>query len=53
LSDPLRLRDFRSADAPQANRLALAAFDQFKNYYSDWAAIVRERRLHDNARRAR
>jgi ribosomal protein S18 acetylase RimI-like enzyme len=39
LSDPLRLRDFRSADAPQANRLALAAFDQFKNYYSDWAAM--------------
>ena len=30
LREPLRLRDFRAADAPQVNRVALAAFNQFK-----------------------
>jgi ribosomal protein S18 acetylase RimI-like enzyme len=40
LSEPLRLRDFRAADAPQVNRLALAAFEQFKAHYSDWAAMA-------------
>jgi ribosomal protein S18 acetylase RimI-like enzyme len=41
LSDaPIRLRDFRAAEATQVGRLALAAFDQFKNYYSDWAAMA-------------
>lgn len=40
MSEPLRLRDFRAADAPQVNRLALAAFDQFKSHYSDWPAMA-------------
>jgi ribosomal protein S18 acetylase RimI-like enzyme len=38
--EPVRLRDFRAADARQVNRLALAAFDQFKTHYSDWPAMV-------------
>ena len=40
LSDALRLRDFRPADAPQVNRLAVAAFEQFKTHYSDWPAMA-------------
>jgi hypothetical protein len=32
---PVQLRDFRGADAPQVNRVALAAFEQFKAHYSD------------------
>jgi ribosomal protein S18 acetylase RimI-like enzyme len=40
LSDALRLRDFRPADALQVNHLALAAFDQFKTHYSDWPAMA-------------
>jgi ribosomal protein S18 acetylase RimI-like enzyme len=40
LREPLRLRDFRAADAPQVNRVALAAFDQFKTHYSDWPAMA-------------
>jgi ribosomal protein S18 acetylase RimI-like enzyme len=40
LREPLRLRDFRPADAPQVNRVALAAFDQFKTHYSDWPAMT-------------
>jgi ribosomal protein S18 acetylase RimI-like enzyme len=35
----IELRDFRAADAAQVNRLALAAFDQFKSHYSDWPAM--------------
>jgi ribosomal protein S18 acetylase RimI-like enzyme len=40
LSEPARLRDFRAADAPRVDRLALAAFAQFKAHYSDWPAMV-------------
>ena len=40
MSEPLRLRDFRAADAPRINRLAVAAFAQFKPHYSDWPAMV-------------
>jgi ribosomal protein S18 acetylase RimI-like enzyme len=40
LSDPPRLRDFRAADAAHVNRLALAAFEQFKAHYSDWPAMA-------------
>ena len=36
----MRLRDFHAADAPQVNRLALAAFEQFKTHYSDWPAMA-------------
>jgi ribosomal protein S18 acetylase RimI-like enzyme len=40
LSEPLRLREFRAADAPQVDRLALAAFAQFEAHYSDWPAMA-------------
>jgi GNAT superfamily N-acetyltransferase len=36
----MRLRDFHAADAPQVNRLALAAFEQFKTHYPDWPAMA-------------
>lgn len=36
----IRLRDFRAADAPQVNRLALAAFEQFNTHYADWPAMA-------------
>jgi ribosomal protein S18 acetylase RimI-like enzyme len=35
----VRLRDFRDADAVHVNRVALAAFDQFRSQYSDWPAM--------------
>jgi ribosomal protein S18 acetylase RimI-like enzyme len=41
LSDvPIRLRDFRAADAREVDRVALAAFEQFKSHYSDWPAMA-------------
>jgi ribosomal protein S18 acetylase RimI-like enzyme len=40
LSEPLRLREFRAADAPRVDRLALAAFAQFEAHYSDWPAMA-------------
>lgn len=36
----ITLREFRAVDAPQVNRVALAAFDQFKAHYSDWPAMA-------------
>jgi ribosomal protein S18 acetylase RimI-like enzyme len=36
----MRLRDFHAADAPQVNRVALAAFEQFRTHYSDWPAMA-------------
>ena len=34
------IRDFRDDDAPAVNRLALAAFEEFRTAYSDWAAMA-------------
>ena len=36
----ITLRDFRDTDAVQVNRVALAAFDEFKSRYADWPAMV-------------
>jgi ribosomal protein S18 acetylase RimI-like enzyme len=36
----IALRDFRDTDAMQVNRVALAAFDEFKSEYTDWPAMV-------------
>jgi ribosomal protein S18 acetylase RimI-like enzyme len=36
----MTLRDFRDADAVQVNRVALAAFDEFRSQYTDWPAMV-------------
>jgi ribosomal protein S18 acetylase RimI-like enzyme len=36
----MRLRDFRATDAPLVNRLAVAAFEQFEEHYSDWSAMA-------------
>src|SRR5882724_8162013 len=36
---PLKIRDFRAADAAQIDRIAVAAFDQYKADFSDWPAM--------------
>lgn|GEM_PF-2376803 len=36
----VQLRDFRAADAPQVNRVALVAFEEFKSHHSDWPAMT-------------
>ena len=33
------LRDFRAGDAGAVNRVALAAFEQYRGAYSDWTAF--------------
>ena len=35
----IRLRDYQSSDAENLNRIAVSAFDQFRNHYSDWPAM--------------
>ena len=35
----IRLRDYQSSDADNLNRIAVSAFDQFRNHYSDWPAM--------------
>jgi len=34
------LRDFRSDDADDVNRVALAAFEQYRDSYADWPAMA-------------
>jgi ribosomal protein S18 acetylase RimI-like enzyme len=36
----LLIRDFREDDAQGVNRLAVAAFEEFRDAYSDWAAMT-------------
>jgi GNAT superfamily N-acetyltransferase len=35
----IRLRDYQSSDAENLNRIAVSAFDQFRNHYSNWPAM--------------
>ena len=35
----IRLRDYQRADAENLNRIAVSAFDQFQDHYSDWPAM--------------
>ena len=35
----IRLRDYQNSDAENLNRIAVSAFDQFRNHYSDWPAM--------------
>jgi GNAT superfamily N-acetyltransferase len=35
----IRLRDYESADAKDLNRIAVSAFDQFRDHYDDWPAM--------------
>jgi GNAT superfamily N-acetyltransferase len=35
----IRLRDYESGDAEDLNRIAVAAFDQFRDHYGDWPAM--------------
>ena len=36
----IRLRDYESADAENLNRIAVSAFDQFRDHYDDWPAML-------------
>jgi GNAT superfamily N-acetyltransferase len=36
----IRLRDYEHADAENLNRIAVAAFDQFRDHYGDWPAML-------------
>jgi len=36
----IRLRDYESADAEDLNRIAVSAFDQFRDHYRDWPAML-------------
>jgi len=38
---PVILREFAAADAPVINRLAVAAFSQYKTAYNDWPAMTK------------
>ncbi len=40
MSSAFALRDFRPSDAAELNRIALAAFAQFKSDYADWPAMA-------------
>jgi GNAT superfamily N-acetyltransferase len=35
----IRIRDYVSSDADDLNRIAVAAFDQFRDQYEDWPAM--------------
>jgi hypothetical protein len=39
MADGARIRDYRSSDADEVNRLAVAAFDQFRDAFDDWPAM--------------
>ena len=34
------LREYEGADAEDVNRIAVAAFDQFRDHYGDWPAML-------------
>ena len=36
----IRLRDYESADAEDLNRITVSAFDQFRDHYGDWPAML-------------
>jgi GNAT superfamily N-acetyltransferase len=36
----IRLRDYEHADAEDLNRIAVAAFDQFRDHYGDWPTML-------------
>ena len=36
----IRLRDYEHADAENLNRIAVAAFDKFRDHYGDWPAML-------------
>ena len=36
----IRIRDYQSTDAEYLNRMAVAAFGQFRDHYDDWPAML-------------
>jgi len=40
MSDVVHIRDYRSSDADDVNRLAIVAFSQFRGEYLDWPAML-------------
>ncbi|MDH2383734.1 hypothetical protein [Bradyrhizobium sp. CER78] len=39
MAEAARIRGYRSSDADEVNRLAIAAFDQFRDAFDDWPAM--------------
>lgn len=40
MPDSARIRDYRSSDADDVNRIAVTAFGQFRDLYRDWPAML-------------
>ena len=40
MADSVRIRDYRSSDADDVNRIAVTAFGQFRDHYRDWPAML-------------
>jgi GNAT superfamily N-acetyltransferase len=40
MSDVVHIRDYQSSDADDVNRIAVAAFGQFRDQYQDWPAML-------------
>ena len=36
----IRIRDYQGSDADNLNRVAIAAFSQFREHYQDWPAML-------------
>ncbi|WP_291855930.1 GNAT family N-acetyltransferase [Bradyrhizobium sp.] len=36
----IRIRDYKSTDAEALNRIAVSAFEQFRDHYHDWPAML-------------
>ncbi len=36
----IRIRDYQGSDADNLNRIAIAAFSQFREHYQDWPAML-------------
>ncbi|MGY3692625.1 GNAT superfamily N-acetyltransferase [Bradyrhizobium sp. USDA 3240] len=39
MAEAARIRDYQSSDAYEVNRLAVAAFEQFRDAFDDWPAM--------------
>ncbi|WP_229171972.1 GNAT family N-acetyltransferase [Bradyrhizobium altum] len=39
MAEAARIRDYRSSDAYEVNRLAVTAFEQFRDAFDDWPAM--------------
>jgi len=40
MADSIHIRDYRSSDAGDVNRIAIAAYDQYRDQFQDWPAML-------------